>query len=71
VLDPRVLGTQAVVEHVSELERGAEARQFYERGATGICMPCIYSLSHIIASITREKYDKINPGIFVAPDTKQ
>jgi hypothetical protein len=68
----KVRGKEVVVEYFFGLGRGAEAKALFERNLGGDSMPGWYALAHIIASITGENYDKINPpGSFIAVPLKK
>jgi hypothetical protein len=75
MLDYRTLkvgGKEVVVGYVFGLGRGAEAKALFARNLGGMSMPGWYALAHIIASITGEKYDKINPpDSFIAVPLKK
>jgi len=65
----KVQGTEIIVGYVFELGGGELARLLFERNLAGDSMPGWYAQAHIIASITGEKYEEINPygGFTAAP----
>jgi hypothetical protein len=58
----KVRGKDVVVAYTFGLGRGNETKLLFDRNLGGDSMPGWYAQAHIIASITGEKYDEINPG---------
>jgi hypothetical protein len=58
------LGREVLVGYITQLGNDHnEARYLFEQeGACGMSMPGWYAQAHILASITGEKYEQINPG---------
>lgn len=66
----KINGRDVVVGYAFGLGRGNETKLLFDRNLGGDSMPGWYAQAHIIASITGEKYDEINPGtsfIIAAP----
>src|SRR5262245_14887971 len=52
-----------IVGYLNRLGREADARYLFDlEGPAGMSMPGWYAQAHVIASITGEKYERINPG---------
>jgi hypothetical protein len=52
-----------VVGYVTRLGRDADAKYLFDlKGPAGMSMPGWHAEAHVIASITGEKYERINPG---------
>ncbi|MFY9610940.1 MAG: hypothetical protein WAU45_20305 [Blastocatellia bacterium] len=75
MLDYRTLkagGKELIVGYFFGLGRGADAEALFERNLGGDSMPGSYAQAHVIASITGEKYDKLNlPDSFIAVPLKK
>ena len=71
----KVNGKDVVVAYTFGLGRGSETKLLFDRNLGGDSMPGWYAQAHIIASITGEKYDDINPGtginIITAPPPRR
>lgn len=58
-----VNGRNVIVGYVNRLGSDADARYLFNlKGPAGMSMPGWYAQAHVIASITGEKYERINPG---------
>ena len=58
-----VKGRNVIVGYVTRLGSDADAKYLFDlQGPAGMSMPGWYAQAHVIASITGEKYERINPG---------
>lgn len=61
-----VNGRNVIVGYVNRLGSDADARYLFNlKGPAGMSMPGWYAQAHVIASITGEKYERINPGTVI------
>ena len=58
-------GKRVIVGYAFGLGRGNEARALFERNLGGDSMPGWFAQAHIIASLTGERYEEINPGTVI------
>lgn len=61
----KINGKDVIVGYTFGLGRGDEAKVMFERNYGGNSMPGWYAQAHIIASITGEQYEDINPGTMI------
>jgi len=55
-----------IVGYVSKFGRDNEAKFLFDfKGPAGMSMPGWYAQAHVIASVTGEKYERINPGTVI------
>jgi hypothetical protein len=62
----KVKDREIIVGYVTKLGQDKDAKFLFDlKGPGGLSMPGWYAQAHIIASVTGEKYEEINPGAFI------
>lgn len=69
----RLKEREVVVGYIVALDRGPQARQLFEQNLGGIVIPASNAQAYVIASLTGEKYEDINPdaSFNAVPETKR